>query len=146
MHPGAMIALVFAWAAFSATENAGQTGSAGQPMPGSYDPREPATVCELGRADRARTPARRCQSCHDGVVASNIEFMPSMGEGHPVDVDYYQAQAREPELYAAAPPREMPLIRGRIACTTCHDGASPGRFHVAQLSGAQNLCVACHQK
>lgn len=107
----------------------------------------PTGVCELGRADRGRTPAVRCMGCHDGSAGPGVEFrMRAGGPGfdHPVDVDYGSAALRDPRLVAGAQlPRELVLVDGRVACTTCHDGASTERAHVVRSK--QELCITCHR-
>ncbi len=103
-------------------------------------------VCELQGADRATTSSARCLGCHDGSVAAAIELDTrpgGIGASHPVEVDYAQAAARQPRRYhpAATLPREVPLVNGKVTCTSCHDGASPDPKHVAIGS---RLCKSCH--
>lgn len=103
-------------------------------------------VCELEGADRATTSSQRCIACHDGTAGSPIAFgvrPDGIGSSHPVEVDYGAAAARQPGRYhpAAMLPREIPLVNGRVACTSCHDGASPDPKRVVR---ATRLCQSCH--
>ncbi len=106
-------------------------------------------TCELSRvADRRLASSERCVSCHDGTGGTTIALQLHPTDGgpetsHPVEVDYGAAWSREPRRYApgAALPREVPLVHGKVACTTCHDGASPRPNHVAAV---RDLCAACH--
>ena len=103
--------------------------------------------CELPRVDRQRATARDCMGCHDGSAGAAVSFqMARDGRGmdHPVDVDYASFAGARPDQYhpASTLPREVPLPRGRIECTTCHDGASRDRKRVAAV---RDLCTACHR-
>jgi hypothetical protein len=99
---------------------------------------DPGMPCELGRADRARTPSSRCLACHDGAAA------PGLGETHPVDVDYARASLRDPARFApaAALPAEVTLVNGTVSCVSCHDAASP---HRGRAVDPARLCLACHR-
>jgi predicted CXXCH cytochrome family protein len=103
-------------------------------------------ICELSRMDRARTPSTACMQCHDGTAGPGVpaEMAGGGGRSHPVGVDYADAAYRKPERYnpASSLPRDVPLVEGRIACTTCHDGALTTPQHVVQRPG---LCLACHR-
>ncbi len=106
------------------------------------------TVCELRFADRARTPTRACVACHDGSVGSEIGFevraTHQANANHPVDVSYAEAAARDPRLAPeSALPPDVILVEGRVACTTCHDGASTDRGHAVR--GRPDLCTSCHR-
>lgn len=108
-------------------------------------------TCELARVDRRTTSSLSCLACHDGTGGPGVEYRAEfeMGEpgrsmSHPVHVDYRAVAARQPDRYrpATALPPEVPLVAGRVECTTCHDGGSPDRQHVARVA---DLCQACHQ-
>ncbi len=101
----------------------------------------PDEVCELARADRARMPSTRCVACHEEILIGPARA----GHGdHPVDVDYAAIAARDPEAFV--PPallrKDVPLVDGKVACTSCHDGASP---HARRAVDPANLCSACHR-
>ncbi|HEX9306891.1 MAG TPA: cytochrome c3 family protein [Anaeromyxobacter sp.] len=103
--------------------------------------------CTLSRVERAKTTSSACLACHDGGVAPAVGFEMRAGGGgfgHPVSVDYGRAASEHPTQYAPAGalPREIPLVNGRIECTTCHDGASATAKHVVDT---QQLCLACHR-
>ncbi len=96
-------------------------------------------VCTLAIADRAHTPSSRCLACHDGSAAR------SLGASHPVEVSYVAAATTAgATALPSAPPPELPLVEGRVACTTCHDGRAPLPARTA-LPG-DGLCYACHRK
>jgi hypothetical protein len=104
-------------------------------------------TCELGRADRRTATSRACMACHDGSAGREIGFQMSAdgrGMSHPVEVDYGAAAAAHPGQYqpATALPAEVPLVGGKVECTTCHDGASRDPRRVAAV---RDLCLACHR-
>ncbi|HEY6101295.1 MAG TPA: hypothetical protein VIW03_17795 [Anaeromyxobacter sp.] len=99
---------------------------------------DPGARCELGRADRARTPSSRCVACHDGSAG------PGLGASHPVEVDYAGASSRQPGRYVPASmlSPEIPLADGKVTCLSCHDPASPHRKHAV---APDRICQACHR-
>jgi predicted CXXCH cytochrome family protein len=104
-------------------------------------------TCELSRMDRARTPSTACMQCHDGSAGPAVPYEMKAGGGgmsHPVGVDYAAAAARAPGRYQpeSALPRDVPLVGGRIECTTCHDGSLTTPKQVVEQS---RLCYACHR-
>ncbi len=105
-------------------------------------------VCELFRARRNLTPSRACLTCHDGTLAHAAQPGPRAGGelvNHPVDIDYEQARSRHRSLRSSAQlPREMPLVNGKVECTTCHDGRSRERMRTALPMEHSRLCFACH--
>jgi hypothetical protein len=123
---------------------AGRAAQGPDPVPGRAIA---GGLCELSRADRARTASVRCMACHDGAVGGAIEFhMGPRGTSmsHPVEMSYEAIAARQPERYEAraALPPEVPLVEGKVACTSCHDGASRDPKHVAI---PVRLCQSCHR-
>jgi predicted CXXCH cytochrome family protein len=136
------------WAAGLAAAIAGVGGASegahGRRTPG---PGGGAETCELSRVDRARTPSTACTGCHAGAVGPGRTFeMAAGGRGmsHPVGVDYVDATAPAPERYAPAAelPGDVPLVDGKIECTTCHDGALATKN---QVIASKRLCLACHR-
>jgi predicted CXXCH cytochrome family protein len=122
------------------------SAAAARDAPALADP-DPET-CGLQRVDRAATPSSDCMSCHDGSAAGAVGFSMRAGGGgmdHPVAVDYDAASARHPGRYAprGTLPASVPLVNGRVECTSCHDGASTAPNHVA--AEAAQLCYACHR-
>jgi predicted CXXCH cytochrome family protein len=109
-------------------------------------PEERGEVCELSRVDRARTPSLRCVACHDGATAIGVTIGPAGGGhgDHPVEVDYGSIAAQRPGRYVplARLPADVPLVDGKVTCTSCHDGASRHAGRVAL--GGHRLCLACH--
>ena len=106
-----------------------------------------AGVCEMRLADRARADSRRCVACHDGSVARGVGARPHDAQGdHPVDVDYGRAFARRPGALRSpgALPPSLPLVGGKVACTTCHDAGSSERGKPAVTMRGSALCFACH--
>jgi hypothetical protein len=104
-------------------------------------------ACELLRADRARTPSHACMACHDGSAGTAV---PGAGGGprgemsHPVAVDYAAAAARRPDSYEPPGriPAAVPLVDGKVECTTCHDGRSPSAHRIVEHA---RLCTSCHR-
>jgi len=91
-------------------------------------------------------------ACHDGGVGQVVGSLTSSGTGsaarapaasHPVGVLYAAAAARQPGRLAppSTLPQDVPLVAGRIECTTCHDGRSTNPYRVVRTAG---LCTACH--
>jgi predicted CXXCH cytochrome family protein len=101
-------------------------------------------TCALGAADRKATPSGSCTTCHGPVQGKQFK-MPGRQFGHPVDVSYEAAWAaragrfRQPKEL----PAEVPLVDGKIACTTCHSPHSTTPSMLA-LGADGPLCVACH--
>jgi predicted CXXCH cytochrome family protein len=132
-----------ALAASGAAEDTGAaaTAAARQVVPAAVH----GTACELPRVDRARTPSIACMACHDGGSAPSVEFsMSTGGMSHPVTIDYEAAARRHPGSYtpSASLPPEVPLVDGRVECTTCHDGSRSTRKWVVDEA---RLCSACHR-
>ncbi len=115
-------------------------------QPRAMRPNVRGNVCELEQLDRTRTSARVCVSCHDGTIGPGVQFRmgpDDSGMSHPVDTDYASAHAKQPDKYVppGALPVDVPLVEGRVACTSCHDPASTEPKHVARPG---SLCSACH--
>lgn len=119
---------------------------------GTIDAADPSarSVCELQWVvDRSRASSLRCMSCHDGASGPGVSFMMAgggagAGMDHPVEVDYAQARVRRGHQYVpeAHLPADVPLVGGKVACTSCHDGRSTRAKHVA--ADPARLCAACH--
>lgn len=103
--------------------------------------------CELRTADRRSTSSVRCLSCHDGTTAAAVA-LPGASRGlgdHPVEVDYERSRGDGMPLRPASElPPALPLVGGKVACTTCHaaDSAEPG--HTAMTMTRSAMCFACH--
>jgi len=94
--------------------------------------------CLLGRVDREAATTSLCRSCHDGTLAAHVD-------GHPVDIVYEVAVARNPRLrtrYELS--RRLALPEGKISCVTCHDGASREPMHTSLPMSRSALCFGCH--
>jgi len=137
---------------------AGSTWALGLALAGwQASPTDPAKLrqqrvdetCELARSPRAATGSRGCLLCHDGTLTHAALPGPRLaGEllaNHPVGVDYEAARASDRWLRPSAQlPREMPLVNGRIECTTCHDARSSEPMKTALPMTRSRLCFACH--
>lgn len=138
LAPAGAAALLFGAAGFGAEARAGGD----EPGAGAG-----VEQCALPRVDRARTSSQACMACHDGTAGAGIAFeMRPGGNGmsHPVEVDYAAAFARRPGEYV--PPgairADVPLVDGKVSCTSCHDAASP---HPKRAVDPVRLCHACHR-
>lgn len=124
--------------------------AAGSPMPrrGGPAPAGRETVCELERVDRGTTTAQSCLACHHGDIGPGAMFLMAppgqQGVEHPVEVDYRQSFLHRPGQYAAPEslPPDVPLVNGKVSCTSCHDPRSPEQNHVTR---PESLCIACHR-
>jgi predicted CXXCH cytochrome family protein len=109
------------------------------------------SACALGRTSRAQASSRGCLSCHDGLAASAVSYTFGRGSGsmhgsHPVDVDYGAAELRPGNRFRppGALPASIVLPGGKVGCVSCHDGASPERYHTALPMDRSRLCFSCH--
>lgn len=104
-------------------------------------------TCTLAGADRRTTPSTACAACHARIATGAVSRRPDgHPQGHPVEVEYAQVAAEHPDRFAPADglPPEIPLVGGKIACTTCH---APGRPEdpVKLVAPTRVLCLACHR-
>lgn len=144
-----MIARVPLWAALACTAGLVLAGwQASSPYGVGERQRRLEQVCTLFRAPRSVTSSRACLTCHDGTLAHAAQPGQRVGgelANHPVDVDYEQARTRDHYLRPSAQlPREMPLVNGKVECTTCHDGRSNEPMRTALPMARSRLCFACH--
>jgi len=114
------------------------------------------SVCALGRLDRTQATSRTCLSCHDGTTGSGVSYtlaraeptvpLSGMHSSHPIEVTYGAAQARRPRTLVpeALLPAALVLPEGKVACVTCHDGASNERHHTSISMSRSKLCSSCH--
>jgi predicted CXXCH cytochrome family protein len=104
--------------------------------------------CEMRSADRRATSSRRCLTCHDGTTAPGALGPAGSASGlgdHPVDVDYEVSRGRGQLLRPATElPPSLPLVNGKVACTTCHAPDSPEPGHTAVTMRRSTMCFACH--
>jgi predicted CXXCH cytochrome family protein len=102
--------------------------------------------CELATADRRSTSSQRCLACHDGTAAAAVPLGYGAGPGdHPVEMEYERSRMSGRSLRPTAElPQALPLVGGRVACTTCHsiESAEPG--HTAMTMQRSAMCLACH--
>jgi predicted CXXCH cytochrome family protein len=138
---GLMVAAL--WAPAARGEEA--QGTAAARARGGYE-----EACDLARvSDRSKASSLRCVACHDGTTGAESVFV--MGRdargrsmSHPVEVEYARARLRDGGRYVAEQllPPDVPLVDGKVACTSCHDPASPLSKHVVDPA---RLCYACHR-
>jgi predicted CXXCH cytochrome family protein len=100
--------------------------------------------CALPRAVRSLTPSSSCVSCHEDRTLG----IPTIGARHPYSVEYERARAAGQTLRPISEtPPEIVFFQGReVTCTTCHDGGSPYRGHVAMTLAGSALCLGCHPR
>ena len=104
-------------------------------------------LCTLGRVTRASATSATCLGCHDGTIAEATHASrPGSGEelGHPIEVDFATSRLlrEDPSLKL---PDVLVLPAGKVACTTCHDGASTRPHRTSMSMEGSALCLACHQ-
>jgi predicted CXXCH cytochrome family protein len=107
----------------------------------------PTGNCGLAWAPRATTDGSNCLSCHAlaDTPAGRIMRRHAAGD-HGGGIDY-QVARRRGALHLRATEElssEIVLVGGRVTCTSCHDGASGERKHLATRGGMASLCVSCH--
>ncbi|PYQ90091.1 MAG: hypothetical protein DMG02_12460 [Acidobacteria bacterium] len=105
------------------------------------------------RLSRSPAASLDCQACHDGVIGEGGHW-PTQGEiarsgrdlGHPVGIDYPNAQIRSATLTA------LPLLNpavglenGTVGCTSCHDALSRVPKQLVIDNRGSALCLACHR-
>jgi predicted CXXCH cytochrome family protein len=115
------------------------------PSPATATILSPEDTCLLRWARRATTPATKCLQCHDGSAARPIDHLPGLSSkgSHAVGVSYDAGSMRIPLLRPRGTlPKEIVLVDGQLACTSCHDGRSSAPHRVALPVG--QLCTACH--
>jgi predicted CXXCH cytochrome family protein len=109
---------------------------------------DPDVLCELARADRARTSSFACIACHDGSIAAAVSLKDSASVGltHPVEVSYREAAAKGNSRLTpiAQMPPSLVLVEGNVACVTCHDPKSKREHHLAMPMAGSALCLSCH--
>jgi predicted CXXCH cytochrome family protein len=109
----------------------------------------PPAQCVLHTVDRATAATSVCTSCLGPSLAPqgrSARFqMPGRAFGHPVDVDYDAARGARPDRFKARSelPSTLPLVGGKIACTTCHSARSTIQSSLA-MSADGALCLSCH--
>jgi predicted CXXCH cytochrome family protein len=106
-----------------------------------------ADGCELAHVNRRTATSAACAGCHERIAANAVARGPEgHPAGHPVEVDYAAEVAAQPDRLAPASslPPEIPLVAGKIQCTTCHDGASTDRRRKL-VAPTRVLCLACHR-
>jgi predicted CXXCH cytochrome family protein len=112
-----------------------------------------------GQSAPSRTPHRsaaaslECMTCHDGVIGRD-GHSPSQGTlagsgldlGHPVRVNYANAQTSSPTLVPAALLNgALSLENGEVGCTSCHDAFSTLRSSLVIDNRGSALCLSCHR-
>jgi predicted CXXCH cytochrome family protein len=107
-------------------------------------------ACVLASVARETATARLCLSCHDGTFGTAhlaARAGSAAGPGvHPVDVSYDLAAARRRLRPRHEVSRRLVMPDGRVTCVTCHDGASPERYHLALTMSQSAMCQSCHAK
>ena len=97
-----------------------------------------------------------CMTCHDGAVARDGEVWvgggaasgrgPTIGQTHPVGVDYADAARNDSEL-APSGPRDalVRLFEGKVSCGSCHSpfSSQPNLLVLSNQDSA--LCLQCHR-
>jgi hypothetical protein len=109
---------------------------------GDFAPRpdaDPDAECELPWVDRSITTSSDCLTCH-GALSNIVCYAPTCEPMrlHPVGAVYDESRHRlrpRSQLSSA-----LPLVNGRVECTTCHDGNSELPANLAQ----RRLCFGCH--
>ena len=109
-----------------------------------------AHTCGLLCGERAAQTTDGCLACHAQSVDERRQVSaipPSHAGSHPVEVSYAAAaQGRNPTGLRAPESlrREIALDpAGNVTCTTCHDGRSVQKDHLA-VANPKLLCLACH--
>ncbi len=112
-------------------------------------PNRPGTiVCGLSTVDRTTTESVACLVCHDGTVATSMHVPVTADEGgsHPIEIDYELSRLRHPFGLKPAMvlPQALPLVNGKVSCTTCHDARSQTPSRTSMPMAGSAMCLACH--
>ncbi len=92
----------------------------------------------------------QCTDCHAQGSVNDQAVMATVHPALPqLCIDCHQARLDQGEHVVnikpvTAQPRSLPLLEGRVSCTTCHDphGKTPAQL---RLNAAQ-LCQDCHNQ
>jgi predicted CXXCH cytochrome family protein len=108
------------------------------------------TGCILPNVDRETATVRACLSCHDGTFGTThigARAGTAAGPGvHPVGVSYDLAALRRKLRPRYQVSRRLLMPDGQVTCVTCHDGASPERYHLAMSMSQSGMCRSCHDR
>jgi predicted CXXCH cytochrome family protein len=84
--------------------------------------------------------SRRCEACHDGVIASEVKL------SHPIGIDYrlseLKSRGRLREISQLS--GEIYLEDGRIGCLSCHKADSRFPAKLVTSNAGSALCFSCH--
>ena len=92
----------------------------------------------------------QCTDCHAQGVSDNRAVMATIRPALPqLCINCHQARLDQGEHAinlkpVTATPKSLPLLKGRVRCTTCHDphGKQPAQLRLE----AAKLCQDCHSK
>ena len=92
----------------------------------------------------------QCTNCHTQGVSDNQAIMATIRPALPqLCINCHQARLDQGEhainlTPVTATPKSLPLLKGRVSCTTCHDphGKLPAQLRLE----AAKLCQDCHSK
>ena len=91
-----------------------------------------------------------CLRCHDSTQALPEELPPGFDPPRPSPAAGHVTGVAVPRRarsgYGTEPPTDprLPLVQGRIECTTCHDLFNPSNDRLAQFEPRDTMCLGCH--
>ena len=91
-----------------------------------------------------------CLRCHDRDQQLPAELAEGFDPARPVRTANHVTGVRVVHNraggYGTQPPIDprLPLVNGRIECTTCHDLYSPTPYQLAQFEPRDAMCLGCH--
>jgi len=103
----------------------------------------------------------QCMGCHDGSIAESDNMRvtnpslfgqpgsgggPSIGQTHPVGVDYASAALARREFESSGSLRRgaVRLVEGKVGCTSCHSPYSKNARLLVVSNAGSALCLRCH--
>lgn len=107
-------------------------------------------ILHHGAPVEARGSFEECVVCHDGLIATRVDFCLnncSFHSSHAVNCPYPPLGQRTG--YASVETLRtagITLVDGKVVCISCHDLGNTLPHHLIIDNGGSQLCLTCHNK